>query len=65
MPTTPLQQSKILLENFKNAFEKADEVVLLPIYSAGEKDIFGVTIEDLQNVKKIQKQLQRKILKYR
>ena len=41
---------KFLLENFKNAFEKADEVVLLPIYSAGEKDIFGVTIEDLQNV---------------
>lgn len=41
---------KFLLENFKNAFEKADEVVLLPIYSAGEKDNFGVTIEDLQNI---------------
>lgn len=41
---------KFLLDNFKDAFEKADEVVLLPIYSAGEKDNFGVTIEDLQRV---------------
>lgn len=41
---------KFLLENFKNAFERADEVILLPIYSAGEKNEFGVTIEDLQRV---------------
>lgn len=39
-----------LLENFKDAFEKADELILLPIYSAGEKNIFKVTIEDLQNI---------------
>ncbi|STO32188.1 UDP-N-acetylmuramate--L-alanine ligase [Fusobacterium necrogenes] len=39
-----------LLKNFKDAFEKADELILLPIYSAGEKNIFKVTIEDLQNI---------------
>lgn len=41
---------KFLLDNFKNAFDLADEVILLPIYSAGEKDNFGVTIKDLQSV---------------
>lgn len=41
---------KFLLDNFKNAFDLADEVILLPIYSAGEKDNFGVTIEDLQSI---------------
>ena len=41
---------KFLLDNFKNAFEQADELILLPIYSAGEKDTFGVGIEDLKRV---------------
>ena len=41
---------KFLLENFKDAFIGAEEVILLPIYSAGEKDIFGVTVENLQEV---------------
>jgi UDP-N-acetylmuramate--alanine ligase len=40
---------KFLLNNFKNAFDCATEIVLLPIYSAGEKDEFGVTIEDLEH----------------
>lgn len=39
---------KFLLENFKNSFKLAKEVVLLPIYEAGEKNEFGVTIEDLK-----------------
>lgn len=38
---------KFLLEEFKGTFDKVDEVILLPIYSAGEKDEFGVSIEDL------------------
>lgn len=39
---------KFLLNEFENTFSNADELILLPIYSAGEKDEFGVTIEDLQ-----------------
>lgn len=41
---------KFLLNNFKDAFDGAEEVMLLPIYSAGERDEFGVTIEDLGKV---------------
>ena len=40
---------KFLLDEFENTFSSADELILLPIYSAGEKDEFGVSIEDLQN----------------
>ena len=40
---------KFLLSNFKNSFDKAAEVFLLPIYSAGEKNNFGITLEDLKN----------------
>ena len=39
---------KFLLNNFKNAFDKASEVILLPIYSAGEKNEFGITLDDLK-----------------
>lgn len=38
---------KFLLDQFEGAFDKADELILLPVYSAGEKDEFGVTIENL------------------
>ncbi len=38
---------KFLLEEFKGVFDNADEVLLLPVYSAGEKDEFGVGIEKL------------------
>ncbi|WP_320047374.1 UDP-N-acetylmuramate--L-alanine ligase [uncultured Ilyobacter sp.] len=38
---------KFLLEEFKGVFDNADEVVLLPVYSAGEKDEFGVGVEKL------------------
>ena len=38
---------KFLLEEFKGAFDNADEVLLLPVFSAGEKDEFGVGIEKL------------------
>jgi len=46
---------KFLLQNFTDAFEGAEEVLILPIYSAGEKDEFGVTVEDLGNVLKNEK----------
>ena len=38
---------KFLLEEFANTFKDADELILMPIYSAGEKDEFGVSLEDL------------------
>ena len=38
---------KFLLNSFNDAFVGADEVIILPIYAAGEKDEFGITIEDL------------------
>ena len=41
---------KFLLNNFKDAFRGAEEIILLPIYSAGEKDEFGVNLEDLRGV---------------
>ncbi len=37
-----------LLNEFKDSFKDSDEVVLLPIYSAGEQNIFGVTLEELK-----------------
>lgn len=40
---------KFLLDNFKNSFKLAKEVILLPIYEAGEKNEFGVTIENLRD----------------
>ncbi|MDR1832958.1 MAG: UDP-N-acetylmuramate--L-alanine ligase [Fusobacteriaceae bacterium] len=40
---------KFLLRQFKDVFDKAGEVILLPIYSAGERDEFGVTLEDLRD----------------
>ena len=41
---------KFLLNSFNDAFVGADEVIILPIYAAGEKDEFGVTVEDLGKV---------------
>lgn len=41
---------KFLLNNFKDAFKGAEEIILLPIYSAGEKNEFGVRLEDLENI---------------
>ncbi len=40
-------RTNFLLEQFKDAFKDADEVMLLPIYSAGEKNIYGITEEML------------------
>lgn len=37
-----------LLEEFKGSFKEADEVILLPIYSAGEENIFNITLEKLK-----------------
>ena len=34
-----------LYEEFKGCFDLADEVVLLPIYSAGEENIYGIELE--------------------
>ena len=36
-----------LYEEFKGCFDLADEVILLPVYSAGEEDIYGITLEEL------------------
>ena len=41
---------KFLLEEFKGVFEGSDEVILMPVFSAGEKDEFGVGLEDLVRV---------------
>ena len=38
---------KFLLDQFQGSFDNADELILMPVYSAGEKDEFGITIEDL------------------
>ncbi|MCJ8342382.1 MAG: UDP-N-acetylmuramate--L-alanine ligase [Cetobacterium sp.] len=38
---------KFLMNEFEGAFDKVDEVILLPIYSAGERNEFNVTLEDL------------------
>ena len=38
---------KFLLEEFAGTFKNADELILMPVYSAGEKDEFGVSLEDL------------------
>lgn len=38
---------KFLYEEFKGCFDLADDVILLPIYSAGEEDIYGITLEEL------------------
>ena len=38
---------KFLFEEFAGTFKNADELILMPIYSAGEKDEFGVSVEDL------------------
>ena len=40
---------KFLLEEFAGTFKNADELILMPVYSAGEKDEFGVSLEDLLN----------------
>lgn len=39
---------KFLLDEFNGAFEKADELILMPIYSAGEEDEFGISLEVLK-----------------
>ncbi len=38
---------KFLYEEFKGCFDLADDVILLPVYSAGEEDIYGITLKDL------------------
>lgn len=38
---------KFLYEEFRGCFDLADEVILLPIYSAGEEDVYGITLEEL------------------
>lgn len=39
-----------LLEEFKGVFKGADEVIIMPVFAAGEKDEFGATVEDLVKV---------------
>lgn len=63
-------RTNFLLEDFKGVFKGVDEVVLLPIYSAGEENIFGITLEKLaekighENIIKIENvsELENKIL---
>lgn len=43
-------RTKLLLEDFGKAFVQADEVFFLPIYSAGEKPIEGVSSKDVADV---------------
>lgn len=41
-------RTNFLLEEFKGAFEGVEEVVLLPIYSAGEENVYDITLEKLK-----------------
>ena len=45
----PHRYSRIssLIDDFKGCFNDADEIVLLPIYSAGEKNTYGISSEIL------------------
>jgi UDP-N-acetylmuramate--alanine ligase len=45
-------RTQLLLKDFINAFAQADQVFLLPIYSAGEKPIEGVSSKDLAELLK-------------
>lgn len=38
-----------LLEEFKKAFDGIDELYILPVYSAGEKNIYDITLEKLKD----------------
>lgn len=40
-------RTKILLEEFAQAFEEADHVLVLPIYAARERDTLGIGSEDI------------------
>lgn len=40
---------KFLLEKFADCFEGLDELILMPIYSAGEKNEFGISEQDIAN----------------
>ncbi|MGL5055366.1 MAG: UDP-N-acetylmuramate--L-alanine ligase [Fusobacteriaceae bacterium] len=40
---------KFLIDKFENCFQGVEEVLLLPIYSAGEKDIYNVSLEMLKD----------------
>lgn len=40
-------RTKLLLESFQGTFKNADKLMLMPIYSAGENNIYGITDEDL------------------
>ena len=40
-------RTKFFLKDFAESLKEADEVLLLPVYSAEEKDIYGVNSEDL------------------
>jgi UDP-N-acetylmuramate--alanine ligase len=42
-------RTKFLYNEFANVLSKADEVILLPIYSAGEKPILGISSELIYN----------------
>ena len=45
----PHRYSRIssLLEDFKSSFGDADEILIMPIYSAGEKNTYGISSEIL------------------
>lgn len=46
----PHRYSRInfLIEEFKNIFDGVEKVILLPVYSAGEKNVYDVTLEKLK-----------------
>lgn len=48
--TSSIQSSTVLLERFGNCFEGLDELVLLPIYSAGERNDSGISEKDIANL---------------
>ncbi|MGL6099198.1 MAG: UDP-N-acetylmuramate--L-alanine ligase [Fusobacteriaceae bacterium] len=66
-------RTNFLLNEFEGVFEGVDEVFILPVYSAGEENIYGITIEKLmkkighKNINKIEEifKLENKILSER
>ena len=40
-------RTKFFFDDFAKSLEKADELILLPVYSAGEENIYGVSSENI------------------
>lgn len=59
-----------LIDQFKGSFDGVDEVLLMPIYSAGESNIYGATLEKLRDnighdnciITSVEKEIEKRVL---